>query len=44
MGKMMGPNPVAVHVMPVAILRFSLKYVFTANEFADALIPAPIPR
>lgn len=43
-GKIIGPNPVAVHVIPVAIRRFSLKYVFTAKEFALALIPAPIPE
>lgn len=32
-----------VQARPVAILRFSLKYVFNARAFADALIPEPIP-
>lgn len=43
-GNKMGPNPVHVHAMPVAIRRFSLKYVFNANEFADEFIPVPRPN
>lgn len=33
----------SVHEHPVAIRRFSLKYVFKARAFADALIPIPAP-
>lgn len=40
----MGPMPVNVHDNPVAIRRFSLKYVFNANELAEELIPEPAPN
>lgn len=39
----MGPMPVKVHDNPVAIRRLSLKYVFSAKEFADEFIPDPAP-
>lgn len=39
----MGPNPVIVHEIPVAILRFSLKYVFKARELEDVVMPMPEP-
>lgn len=42
-GHTMDPKPVVVHDIPVAILRFSLKYVFNAREFADCVIPIPDP-
>lgn len=38
-----GPMPVIVHDSPVAMRRFSLKYVLSANEFADVLMPEPMP-
>lgn len=40
---MIGPSPVAVQEIPVAIRRFSLKYVFNARAFADWFIPVPAP-
>lgn len=39
----MGPNPVIVQDIPVAILRFSLKYVFKARELAEVVMPIPEP-
>lgn len=42
-GNKIGPIPVSVHDKPVAIRRFSLKYVFNASEFADEFIPDPSP-
>lgn len=42
-GIKIGPMPVRVHDRPVAIRRFSLKYVFKASELADELIPDPAP-
>lgn len=43
-GNKMGPNPVSVHDSPVAMRRFSLKYVFNASEFADEFNPDPRPK
>lgn len=43
-GAIMGPSPVIVHDMPVAILRFSLKYVFRASELDEVVIPIPDPK
>ena len=40
----MGPSPVIVHDIPVAILRFSLKYVFRASALEDVVMPAPEPE
>lgn len=40
----MGPNPVIVQDIPVAIRRFSLKYVFRASELEDVVMPMPDPR
>lgn len=42
-GKNIGPIPVNVHDSPVAMRRFSLKYVFSASELADDKMPAPAP-
>lgn len=42
-GKNIGPIPVNVHDNPVAIRRFSLKYVFSASELADDRMPAAAP-
>lgn len=42
-GAIMGPSPVIVHDIPVAILRFSLKYVFNASELDDVVMPMPEP-
>lgn len=39
----MGPNPVIVHDIPVAIRRFSLKYVLRASELEDVVMPMPEP-
>lgn len=43
-GAIMGPNPVIVHDIPVAIRRFSLKYVFRASELEDVVMPTPEPE
>lgn len=43
-GAIMGPNPVIVQDIPVAIRRFSLKYVFRASELEDVVMPMPDPR
>lgn len=43
-GAIMGPNPVIVHDIPVAIRRFSLKYVFRASELEDVVMPIPEPE
>lgn len=42
-GIKIGPMPVRVHDRPVAMRRFSLKYVFNASELADEFIPDPAP-
>lgn len=42
-GIMMGPSPVNVHAIPVAIRRFSLKYVLSASDEAEEFIPEPAP-
>ena len=40
---MMGPRPVMAHEKPAAFLLLCLKYVLTARDEADTLIPAPKP-
>lgn len=42
-GAIIGPKPVIVHDIPVAIRRRSLKYVFSARELADVVMPIPEP-
>lgn len=43
-GHTIGPMAVVVQENPVAILRFSLKYVFSANAFADCTNPKLDPK
>ena len=43
-GSKIGPSAVNVQENPVAILLFSLKYVFKANELAEVDKPQPAPR
>lgn len=43
-GITIGPNAVHDHEIPVTILRFSLKYVFNAREFALVHRPTPAPK
>lgn len=43
-GKTIGPSAVHDQLMPVTILRRSLKYVLRANELAEVVKPTPAPK